>query len=275
MKKNFTKNWVYALLICLLAFASNENLKAQPVVSAGLNQTVLCGSDTKTVTLTGSPIGGTWTSNSNNNATAVLGTTQTDGTVVVTLPVTPFTGTLIYTYTYTGVYVIPFSTTHSDVSVFVNGPASPVIDLHTGKLPFACDNKTVQLCPKIFGYSKYQWYKNGSAISGVGESSCITLDVTGIGSYTLAGNDGSGCWSQPSAIYPVTTFGTATPPTISYLNGTLSLCNPNSSVDLQSSILTGIEWYKNGVATGLTAVTINVDQAKVGDYTVLHTDASL
>ena len=54
-----------------------------------------------------------------------------------------------------------------------------------------------KICPAIWGYSNYQWYKNGVLIPAPdGTSSC--LYPTTAGNYTLAAQNGAGCWSLPS-----------------------------------------------------------------------------
>ncbi len=225
--------------------------------SAGSDQTLLCGSATKTVSLTGSPVGGTWSSSGTNNATAVLGTTQPNGTVIVTLPLTPFTGNLNYIYT--------ANTFTSNVTVHVNGPVSPTININSGS-PVLCNGSTVQLCPLNWGYSNYQWYRDGYAIAGAtGVSSCITLDALGIGSYTLAGTNGSGCWSVPSAPLVVSTVNSLSKPTIT-VTGATALCNGGSTL-LTSSATYGNQWFKNGNATGVTTQAYTVSDP--ANYSVL------
>ena len=132
--------------------------------------------------------------------------------------------------------------------------------------PVLCNGSTVQLCPKVWGYSNYQWYKDGYAIAGTtGVSSCITLDASGIGSYTLAGTNGSGCWSQPSAPQVVSTVNSLSKPTIT-VTGATALCNGGSTI-LTSSATLGNQWFKNGNATGVTSQSYTVTDP--ADYSVL------
>jgi hypothetical protein len=75
---------------------------------------------------------------------------------------------------------------------------TPSIVVNMGSNPI-CRNSTVQLCPTPWGWSNYQWYKNGVAVAAPqGTASCITLDSTQTGSYTLAATNGAGCWSAQS-----------------------------------------------------------------------------
>jgi PKD repeat protein len=228
-----------------------------PKPSAGSDQTVACGSTVKTVTLTGTlPTTGVWSSMAGNDTTAILGT-NVNGVVVVTLPVAPFTGKLSYIYSTFG--------GKDTVDIYVTGPASPVINVNAGS-PIICAGSTVQLCPLTWGFSNYQWYKDGYAVAGAtGTGSCITVDATGIGSYTLAGTNGSGCWSVPSLPQVVSTTNTLTKPTVS-ASGTTVLCN-GGSVTLTSSSATGNLWFKNGNSTG--AITPSITVTEPGDYSVL------
>jgi PKD repeat protein len=228
-----------------------------PKPSAGSDQTVACGSTTKTVTLTGTlPTTGVWSSMAGNDPTATIGT-NTNGVVEITLPVAPFTGKLSYVYTTFG--------GKDTVDIYVTGPTSPVINVNAGS-PIICSGSTVQLCPQTWGFSNYQWYKDGYPVAGAtGTSSCITVDATGIGSYTLAGTNGAGCWSVPSAPQVVSTTNTLTKPTIS-ASGSTILCN-GGSVILTSSSATGNLWFKNGNSTG--AITPSITVTEPGDYSVL------
>lgn len=173
------------------------------------------------------------------------------------MPATPYTGTLTYTYTANSI--------SSNVSVNVNGPASPVININSGS-PVLCNGSTVQLCPLIWGFSNYQWYKDGYAIAGAsGTSSCITVDASGIGSYTLAGTNGSGCWSVPSATLVVSTVNSLSIPTIT-VTGPTTLCS-NATTILTSSSTFGNQWFKNGNATGVTSQSYTVSDP--ANYSVL------
>ncbi len=233
------------------------NLTVNGKPSAGPDQMVLCGSSTKMVTLTGTlPTTGVWSSMSSNDATAVL-STSVNGVIYITLPVAPFTGKLSYIYTtFDG---------KDTVDIYVNGPTSPTINVNAGT-PVLCNGTTVQLCPKDWGYSNYQWYKDGYAIVGAtGVSSCITLDASGIGSYTLTGTNGSACWSVPSAPVVVSTVNSLSKPTIT-VTGATALCNGGSTI-LTSSATYGNQWFKNGNSTGVTSQSLTVTAP--ADYSVL------
>ncbi len=91
------------------------------------------------------------------------------------------------------------------VALIITGiGTTPQIGINSGSNPI-CLNSTVQICPTVWGWSNYQWYKNGVAIaSPIGTASCITLDSTETGTYTLAANNGAGCWSPQSSAIVVT-----------------------------------------------------------------------
>ena len=123
---------------------------------------------------------------------------------------------------------------------------------------------TLQLCPLVWGFSNYQWYLDGVAYS---TNSCI--DVTVAGSYTVAGQDGGGCWSDPSTAVVATGGFAPTVPTISAGSAT-TFCN-GGSVVLSSDALTGNQWYKDGVIIG-GATSSTYTATTSGDYTVTVTD---
>lgn len=123
-----------------------------------------------------------------------------------------------------------------------------------------CVNSQLELCPLVWGYSNFQWYKDGQPFS---TNSCVTVNTTG--SYTLAAQDGAGCWSSQST--PVTVVGngsTPATPTIS-TSSALSFCSGGSAV-LTSSALSGNQWYKDGILiNGATNPTLTVSET--GNYT--------
>jgi hypothetical protein len=83
------------------------------------------------------------------------------------------------------------------ISVTINYAATPSI-APAGDTVVICTKVNEKLCPATWGYSNYQWYKDGVLIpSPLGTASC--LYPTQPGRYTLTAQDGSGCWSQQSA----------------------------------------------------------------------------
>lgn len=84
----------------------------------------------------------------------------------------------------------------NSIAVTINYAATPSIA--ASDTIAICSKNNDKICPAIWGYSNYQWYKDSVAIAApTGTSSCITPTVEG--SYTLAAQNGSGCWSLQSA----------------------------------------------------------------------------
>lgn len=162
-----------------------------PKPDAGADHTIACGSNITTDTLRGSlPATGIWTSMASNPLGISLSTTV-NGVAVVTLPSAPFVGTISFVYTTAG--------GKDTMNINITAPTAPTIEIHSGNATM-CRGTTTQLCPLVWGWSNYQWYKNGLAIAApTGTSACITIDSTTIGSYTLAAQSGAGCWSEISS----------------------------------------------------------------------------
>lgn len=66
-----------------------------------------------------------------------------------------------------------------------------------------CSKNNDKICPAVWGYSNYQWFKDSIAIpTPTGTSSCFYPTVEG--KYTLAAQNGSGCWSlQSSSVFVI------------------------------------------------------------------------
>jgi hypothetical protein len=99
--------------------------------------------------------------------------------------------------TWSFVYIAPNGCTDTlNYVIGVVGNPMPVINMGSNPI---CLNGSVQLCPSIWGWSNYQWYKNGVAIAApTGTSACITLQASDVGSYQVQATNGSACWSQLS-----------------------------------------------------------------------------
>jgi hypothetical protein len=83
-----------------------------------------------------------------------------------------------------------------NVTIGLTGNPMPAVNMGTNPV---CKNGTVQLCPTVWGWSNYQWYKNGVVVAApAGVSSCITLSSADTGIYTLKATNGSGCWTTLS-----------------------------------------------------------------------------
>ena len=113
------------------------------------------------------------------------------------------------------------------------------------------------MCPLVWGYSNYQWYKDGVAYS---TASCITVNTAG--SYTLTGTNGSGCWSNPSTPAVVTV--NAIPPVVATtgatsvcVGSTVTLTNsstiPSGGTGVWTSVAGRASVSNTGVVTGTSA----------------------
>jgi len=211
-----------------------------PVVSAITGSTTACVGGT--ITLVDTTLGGVWAST--NTAIATV-----SGGVVTAL--TAGTDTITYTVTSGGC-----TTTVSQV-ITVSASTIPTLDVR-GSTVLCGDS--VEVCPLVWGYSNYQWYKNGVAYS---TASCIRISTAG--SYTLSGQNGSGCWSAQSAAVVITTGTAPVVPTVA-AGGATTFCS-GGSVVLTSSAATGNQWKKDGVAIGGATSTTYTATAS-GVYTV-------
>lgn len=82
------------------------------------------------------------------------------------------------------------------ILVVINHATKPSI-APSGDTVIICSKNNDKLCPATWGYSNYQWYKNGVAIaSPTGTASC--LYPTTEGTYWFTAQNGAGCWSMPS-----------------------------------------------------------------------------
>ncbi len=110
--------------------------------------------------------------------------------------------------TYTVVNTQGTCVINSSNSIVIVSSASSMPTIAAPDGTNVCIGGSIQLCPAAWGYSNYQWYKNGVAIPApIGTSACLTLTDADAGSYTLAGQNGAGCWSSQSAAVVVTAGG--------------------------------------------------------------------
>ncbi len=89
----------------------------------------------------------------------------------------------------------------NSIPVIINYAVTPSIT--PADTAIVCLASHDKICPAVWGYSNYQWYKDGIAIAAPdGTASC--LYPTSAGNYTLSAQNGAGCWSLPStSVYVV------------------------------------------------------------------------
>ncbi|MFY7886083.1 MAG: beta strand repeat-containing protein, partial [Dolichospermum sp.] len=162
----------------------------KPKPNAGINKYLECGSSVIFDSLKATPSGGVWVAQAGNPSGVTLGATV-NGNAQIDLPPAPVQGTWNF------VYIAPNGCTDTMSYVIgVVGNPMPVVNMGTNPI---CLNGSVQLCPSVWGWSNYQWYKNGVAIaSPIGTSACITLQATDVGSYQVQATNGAACWSALS-----------------------------------------------------------------------------
>ncbi len=155
----------------------------------------------------------------------------------------------------TGCISAPSASTYA----FVNVTAIPVISTYGS--PQICGGNSVQLNSSS-GYSTYQWYKDGVAISGADNLSYTT---TTPGSYTVVGTIGTGCPSKPSAPLVVSIVGSAPTPIIT--KSTTGCIGGSGSVMLTSSSAASYQWTFQSIGSshafpisGATNQTYNATQ---------------
>ncbi|TDX02023.1 Ig-like domain-containing protein [Dinghuibacter silviterrae] len=147
-------------------------------------------------------------------------------------------------------------------------PAAPTIT--AGGATTFCAGGSVVLTANAAGATSYQWYLNGSAISG-GTSSTYTASASG--SYTVSIVGSGACASPVSAPIKVSINPTPTTPTIT-AGGNTPLCAGESVVlTANGSGAASYQWYLGGTAiTGATTSTYSAGTS--GNYTVTITDAN-
>jgi hypothetical protein len=133
-----------------------------------------------------------------------------------------------------------------------------------------CGSGSLQLCPQVWGYSNYQWYKDGVAYS---TSACITVNTAG--SYTLKGTNGSGCWSAQSApanvtLNPIPTMVATTGPTAVCAGSTITLTN--SSIIPSGGTGVWTTGYTSQVSVGATTGIVSALNA--GNVVIKYTVTS-
>ncbi|WP_074958795.1 beta strand repeat-containing protein [Chryseobacterium formosense] len=148
-------------------------------------------------------------------------------------------------------------------SVTVNS-APPALVVSAGGPTTFCTGGNVLLTSTYNTTGAYQWYRNGTAISG---AIYYEYTATTPGTYKVT-RELNGCTSPASAGVAVTVNSNSTAPTVS-AGGATTFCT-GGSVNLTSSSATGNQWYKDGaIISGATGQTYSANAS--GTYTVVVT----
>lgn len=84
----------------------------------------------------------------------------------------------------------------NSIPVVINYAATPSIAT-TFDTVNICLKNNENICPAVWGFSNYQWYREGVLIPAPqGTSSCLYPNLSG--NYSLTAQNGAGCWSLPS-----------------------------------------------------------------------------
>ncbi len=246
---NATASGIYTVAVTTCGSTSSIGITVNVITS--INVTAITGATNiclgDSTTLVDTTAGGTWSSSDTTIATIdANGVVHTLGAGSVTISYSVVSGAC---------------TGSATKSLNIVANTTPVVDVRGSTT--LCSNSTLQLCPQVWGYSNYQWYKDGVSYS---TSACI--NITSAGSYTLSGSNSIGCWSAQSSAVVTTTGTPPATPTIS-AGGATTFCS-GGSVTLTSSSATGNQWYKDSVAiSGATNQTYSVTAS--GVYTVAVT----
>ena len=143
--------------------------------------------------------------------------------------------------------ILPFPSIPSTPSISAGGPTT-----------FCAGGSVVLTSSSASGY---QWYKDGTAISGATNQ---TYSVTTPGTYSVIVTN-SGCSSAMSAGITITVNPAPATPTIS-AGGATTFC-AGGSVVLTSSSATGNQWYRDGVVIS-GAINQTYTSTTAGNYTV-------
>ena len=222
------------------------NINSLPTLSAITG--TLSATVSNSTTLANSTTGGIWTSSDNTVATI-----NTSG-VVSALKA----GTITITYTYTNSNNCSSAVTATfTVSSAIITITAPVISTTTATT--FCDGQNVVLSSN--DASSIQWYKNGTAITGVTSQ---TYTATSSGTYKAVKTSGSNTANSNEIMVTVNPL-----PTLSAITGTLSATVGSSSTLANSTM--GGTW----TSSDNTVATINasgvVSAIKTGTSTITYT----
>jgi hypothetical protein len=153
-------------------------------------------------------------------------------------------------------------------SVIVSEVAAPTASVSAGGATTFCEGSNVILNADIGSAYGYQWFNNGTQISG---ATAATYSATATGNYTVKVSAGVSCAATSSAV--AVTVNTSPLANVT-ATGLTTFCS-GSSVLLTASSGTGYtyQWYKTGILIS-GAVQNTYTATTAGSYTVIVTLAT-
>ena len=148
------------------------------------------------------------------------------------------------------------------ITVTVNpSPPTPTVSI-SGSTSFCAGSSVILVSNSVSGN---QWYNNGVAIPN---ANGIVYTASSSGNYTVESSNGFNCSSSPS-VAVVVTSNTIPPTPVITAGSAVTFCT-GGSVQLNSSALSGNQWFNNGVAiSGATGTSFTASTG--GNYTVQTT----
>ena len=221
-----------------------------PSINNGASPTTFCQGGS--VTLTATSIVAGYTYQWYNNGTAIAGATAATYAASVS-------GSFSFTQTNGGVT----SSFSNAISVTVNTPATATAT--AGGSTTFYQGSNVSLSVNTSAGFTYQWYNNGTVISG---ATAATYTATTTANYTVKITNTNGCISNASNAIAVT-VNTIPTPTVS-AGGPTTFC-AGANVVLSTTVMAGMtyQWYSNGtIISGATSSTYTATTA--ANYTVKY-----
>jgi hypothetical protein len=247
---------------------------APSITTQPKSKTITAGqNDTFSVTATGT---GTLSYQWYKNGTAISGATSSSYTL------TNVQAASAGTYTVTVSNGTLPNATSSGAVLTVNVPPSITVQPKSAILT-AGQNDTLSVMATGTGTLSYQWYKNGSAISGATSSryTLTNIQTASAGTYTvIVSNETLPNATSSGAVLTVSPLPIAPSITMQPKSATLTAGqNDTLSVTATGTGTLSYQWYKNGTAisgaTSSSYTLTNVQAASAGTYTVIVSNGTL